>query len=608
MAVSVEESEDVRDSSAVKFSESLTVEQSIDVKPETTTESRKRSREDADNDNSSSNNRQSLKKFKVPRLSFIPNNIRTRLHVKDLRDLITYVVADGKSPNWLAIQNRTSIKRIVSVWIPSIYPQELGYKDLNELRPVKINADGNSPAKNLTFLKERFEYLFPIKAPGNRAALHSPFEEFTEVPLTKEERKQKTIDEKNPISIKAIECILSPQQLADNNYPLHPKTSELLQYTPVELKEGWVDTEEGLESDKEGNIFGMDCEMCETAKGLVVTRITVVGFDNTTLYDELVKPIEPITNYLTQFSGITEDMLRDVTKTLFDAQKDLLKMINAKDILVGHSLENDLNVLQIRHPLVIDTAVLYGSRGTHWKPSLRSLTSTHLSRDIQKGSNGHDSVEDSIACLDLVKLKLKYGLNFGVKKDTKNIADRLYNSSQGRRTSIIIDKQVNKWTETSASLIHCSTDAEIVDKTVANCNKANFIWSRLTHLHNLRSVPKSDETGSNESLDIGAAIEGEFEALNSNLKRIYDSLPAYTMMLVWTGFGDQRRMRELHAQKRQFQMDYNTKKWDQLSVSWSDKDNQALLRATEKARMGAAFVTLKGADESEHEAKKVKKE
>ncbi len=42
-----------------------------------------------------------------------------------------------------------------------------------------------------------------------------------------------------------------------------------------------------------------------------------------------------------------------------DVQKQLLGMIFAETILIGHSLHNDLRVLRLIHSRVIDTAILF---------------------------------------------------------------------------------------------------------------------------------------------------------------------------------------------------------------------------------------------------------
>lgn len=46
-----------------------------------------------------------------------------------------------------------------------------------------------------------------------------------------------------------------------------------------------------------------------------------------------------------------------------------------------------------------------------YKPSLATLTKRHLNRDIQAGQ--HSSVEDAVATLHLVKLKVNKGPTYG---------------------------------------------------------------------------------------------------------------------------------------------------------------------------------------------------
>lgn len=87
-----------------------------------------------------------------------------------------------------------------------------------------------------------------------------------------------------------------------------------------------------------------------------------------------------------------------------------MQLVYKETILVGHSLENDLLALKISHSLVIDTAVLYKhSRGGTYKIALRVLTRRFLSREIQDSGNGHDSIEDAKAAMDLAFLKIKHG-------------------------------------------------------------------------------------------------------------------------------------------------------------------------------------------------------
>lgn len=83
--------------------------------------------------------------------------------------------------------------------------------------------------------------------------------------------------------------------------------------------------------------------------------------------------------------------------------------------------------------------------------------------------------------------------------------------------------------------------------------------------------------------------------LSNRLKRIYDALPACTAFIVFSGSGDPREMSRLQNMQSQWKREYNTPgmKWDQLSVKWTDREEQALKKAVRDAREGIAFLTVK---------------
>ena len=131
-----------------------------------------------------------------------------------------------------------------------------------------------------------------------------------------------------------------------------------------------------------------------------MTNCIIINLINFHIFS-LVLPENPITNYLTQFSGITKKTLEGVTKRLSDVQEDLQKLLPRDAILVGQSLNSDLHALKMMHPYVIDTSVIYNVTGNRSrKTKLSVLSNLFLGQDIQKeGGKGHDPEEDARAAM-----------------------------------------------------------------------------------------------------------------------------------------------------------------------------------------------------------------
>lgn len=202
--------------------------------------------------------------------------------------------------------------------------------------------------------------------------------------------------------ISRTSLLLSPLQMLVENYPM-PFEEDISilrsKYYPV------TDSSQ---------MFALDCEMCITDKS-ELTKISIVDEEMRVVYSELVKPELPITNYLTRYSGITQEMMENVTNTLADVHTFLRRTLPRDAILVGHSLNMDLAALNMFHPYVIDTSVIYSRTGVRsYKPSLKALAYELLGKSIQTADQlGHDSLEDAITAMELVKLKLINGLLFG---------------------------------------------------------------------------------------------------------------------------------------------------------------------------------------------------
>ena len=153
------------------------------------------------------------------------------------------------------------------------------------------------------------------------------------------------------------------------------------------------------------NAYTLDCEMIYTIKGLELSKVTVLDLYGCVVYESHVVPESRIIDYNTRFSGITAKNLCGVRTTLKDVQHDLLKLIYADTVLIGHGLENDLKALKISHFNVIDTAILYPHHhGFPYRYGLKFLAKNYLNLDIQVGT--HDSSEDAKTAGDLVIYKL----------------------------------------------------------------------------------------------------------------------------------------------------------------------------------------------------------
>ena len=177
----------------------------------------------------------------------------------------------------------------------------------------------------LTPLRKIFTHVWPTKTDGDDKynQIHSPISHFLNCNLEKSSQPYNP-KKRIPTRIGITQLLMTPQELDGNEYPLHSSTLRRLRQgqgvigglleEPTEreqLKEdGWVETDvTGLEeythneagSVTEGRkIYAVDCEMCNTEVGPELTRISVVGWDGTAIYDTLVKPSRPIVDYLTQ--------------------------------------------------------------------------------------------------------------------------------------------------------------------------------------------------------------------------------------------------------------------------------------------------------------------
>ncbi|KAJ2966908.1 hypothetical protein NUW58_g10558 [Xylaria curta] len=380
--------------------------------------------------------------------------LQSKISLDQLRNLVLYIFAEGVSPQWVAIANRPQFRKIVAIMVPGLeeamFKQNVDFTtyneqcfDLDQKSRVLTSPDDYYPRllkrdelpEILKDFADMFPHLWPVKTPGNEkyGFMRSPMGTMLTAPTekTKEEKAAKGVqpakepkgwkDERTRIT----EFLAMPEDFQPNGYVLHPACIPAERRKNYHYAEGWAHTlvdnfEDGNVPEEEiqqgsitagRDVYALDCEMCVTGPDeYSLTRISLVSWDGTVILDELVKPDKPIIDYVTRFSGITEEMLAPITTTLSDIQTKLLNILTPRSILIGHSLESDLKALQLTHPFIVDTSILFPHhRGPPLKNSLKFLAQRFLKREIQNRSNGHDSIEDAKACLDLVKAKTYSG-------------------------------------------------------------------------------------------------------------------------------------------------------------------------------------------------------
>lgn len=115
---------------------------------------------------------------------------------------------------------------------------------------------------------------------------------------------------------------------------------------------------------------------------------------------------EPVVDYLTQYSGLSEGDLDARTSShvlvpLKHAYKKLWLLLNLGCIFIGHGLPSDFRTINIHVPKsqVLDTVTLFHLQTQKRKLSLRFLSWYFLKEDIQ--GETHDSIEDAITALKL---------------------------------------------------------------------------------------------------------------------------------------------------------------------------------------------------------------
>ncbi|KAL5615598.1 hypothetical protein BROUX41_005637 [Berkeleyomyces rouxiae] len=622
----------------------------------------------------------STKSSNYPTLQLLKNSrLQSKVNLDAWRDLVLYVFADGVSPQWISVANRSQIRKFVTVMVPGLeeamFRSNVDYRVFDEAiagerealaSGAKIASPDDYTPKPMNKetlpsvvapLAEMFDLLWPVRAPGDDrySKLHSPMGTFLSAPKPKAKDDKNGTGKKEPWKnerVRIAEFLATEEELTENGYLVHPVLlSDPAEASAFKLEEGWAMTsissldeanvpEGEIESGSitaGRNVLAIDCEMVMTGPTeMALARISIVDWSGEVVLDELVKPTKPITDYVTQYSGMTAAKLDPVTTTLADIQTKLLSLLTPRTILVGHSLDSDMKVLQFCHPFIVDTALIFPHpRGPPLKQSLRYVTQKYLNREIQKGgAAGHNSIEDARACLDLARQKCEKGKTWGMPEGGgESLFTRLssagttYKAQGGAaalggiatgKTSAMIDwgNPAKGAGSRATHRIGCQSDDEVVagilravagdaDGATIPGGGVDFVWARMRELEAFRGwwnntrdaaaglIPEFGPLP--ESSPFDSPLQAQLAALVSRLQRIHAALPPCTALMVYSGSGDPRALAKLQAMHTQWKKEYNTpgSKWDQLSVKWTDTEEQAMRREVKIARAGMGFVTIK---------------
>ncbi|GAA5924990.1 RNA exonuclease [Sporobolomyces koalae] len=549
------------------------------------------------------------------------------IQIKDVRDFVLHLLANDKAQPWLFVKNRSNVQRVVALMVPGIVPTTLGIPQppLSSNLPFSLASSVAGLANELPVFAKLFSHACPTKAPGEKNRMHSGYQSFTTCPLTsgEKDRREKARKERGQ-QLKTADpsaYLMTPSQMFEQNYPTPtplpnpvptPSTSTA-SWDAWKREDGWVEAPfVPLESGTLRKVYGLDCEMCLTEDGSELARLSLVDQKGVRVYDKLVKPKKPITDYLTRFSGLTEEMLKDVTTTLEDVQKDLSQLIDYQTILLGHSLESDLRVLKLIHTFIIDTSVIYQHpRGPPFKASLKWLAQKWLKKEIQTSTSasvegevvtvgGHDSEEDARTCVELLNLKMQKGPGFGeFVTDQETIFERL-SRGQDPKTSVVIDHgSPGQWHGAKATTaVACQNDEDVLKGVLEHVENHDLTLARFMDLshalgwsQNSTSTAKPEtETSSTES-DIASA----YENLNRQLVELHAALPPLTALIIFTGHSDPRLMSTLSAKKAKFDKLWRTIKQSEILPEdrWMESDDRKLVDEVERCRFGLSFYCVK---------------
>jgi len=425
------------------------------------------------------------------------------LKVYDLHQLILWILqCNVAAPKWIQVRHKHAVRQVVLIQVDGL---------------TKDNATPLPVFQNIFTTK----HCYPLRIETSIFSVNGVSENYLKVDMNKI-LKKKADSSYRGRSWSLENFLLSKAEMRANLYPKEDQP---------EYKD-FLNTKDWSEAKVPHDLLAIDCEMVQTSQGLELCQCSVVDVEGNTLMNHHVKPRREIICYYTKWSGVSAETLNGVTRRVEDIQDELRRWITNKTILVGHSLENDLKALQIIHHRVIDTAILFPHQIGRRKYSLKYLAKRYLKRNIQKGdgTSGHNPVEDAIAALELMILKVKNGPSFGVQLTGNhsiiNILRQQQKTTHVFGSRVVTDRASCNPANITTLLVN---DPELVAKISKACNNPNvdLVWLQL-----MRGFMKV----SNEDNSV---------RVNETISSIWKKILPQTLMIIHTGRRRLKRLKDL---------------------------------------------------------------
>lgn len=207
----------------------------------------------------------------------------------------------------------------------------------------------------------------------------------------------------------------------------------------------------------------LDCEMVQVEAGRrELAFLSAIDFlTGEVLIDNYVQPKSRVVNWDSRFSGVTPGAMNKAVKkgtALFGwegARSKLWEFMDSETVLVGHSLNNDLDVLGIIHWNIVDSSIItseavfytvHAGEPLNRTWSLKTLANELVNYEIQVGKQGHSALEDAHATRDIVIWCLRYPEHLKVWADNARDQEeqRVYERELKRTTEEEAKEQKRK--------------------------------------------------------------------------------------------------------------------------------------------------------------------